>query len=648
MYKMGVSSSIEIASCNKLNPGQISEKLNNSIVKIQITKGGNEIVNSTGFFMIIEKNNKKLKFLLTCGHLIQDNEINNKSTIKLSYANKDKEEERKIKLDKNIRYIKTFIEEDITLIEIIKEDYISEDKYLNIDLNYENGYNTYKNKKFYLVGFQQDSNEKFISTGIITQITNYKFNYTSSAKIDSLCSPICDEKCHVIGVHNYWDGNKNINIGTFILQIINNLKIDEPNKKELKKENLNMNNNINSIIAEIFIKDHDTKKYFRIINSYEQNKREIREIKGSYINENENEIKEKCEIKINGKIIPFSYFYKFESKGKNIIEYTFKNALTNANFLFSGCKYLKKINLSNFNTMNITNMREMFSWCKNLEYLDLSSFNTENVTDMESMFNGCKSLKKINLSSFNTENVVNMESMFSWCQSLKDLDLYNFNTKNVISMKSMFDGCASLKNLNLSNFNTQKITNMEKMFKGCESMINFNLSAFNTQNVTNMKDMFSFCSSLTYLNLTNFNTVKVTDMANIFFWCKYLKSLNLSNFNTQNVIDMGYMFEGCKSLINLDLSNFNTQNVKNMRSMFGWCESLTNLNLSNFNTQNVKNMQSMFTGCKSLTNLNLSNFNTQKVTNMEYMFKGCESLTNLKALNNTYIMKEFENKNNIY
>ena len=34
--------------------------------------------------------------------------------------------------------------------------------------------------------------------------------------------------------------------------------------------------------------------------------------------ENEKEIKEKCKIKINGNVIPFAYFYKFDKKGKYI------------------------------------------------------------------------------------------------------------------------------------------------------------------------------------------------------------------------------------------------------------------------------------------------------------------------------------------
>jgi len=67
------------------------------------------------------------------------------------------------------------------------------------------------------------------------------------------------------------------------------------------------------------------------------------------------------------------------------------------------------------------------------------------------------SLRNINLTNFNTSNVTNMESMFSSCNSLPNLNLSNFNTSNVTNMRNMFSGCVSLNHLNISNFETTKI-----------------------------------------------------------------------------------------------------------------------------------------------------------------------------------------------
>ena len=42
-------------------------------------------------------------------------------------------------------------------------------------------------------------------------------------------------------------------------------------------------------------------------------------------------------------------------------------------------------------TSNATDMGHVFNRCNNLSTLDLSTFNTDNVTNMESMFDGCSS-----------------------------------------------------------------------------------------------------------------------------------------------------------------------------------------------------------------------------------------------------------------
>ena len=63
------------------------------------------------------------------------------------------------------------------------------------------------------------------------------------------------------------------------------------------------------------------------------------------------------------------------------------------------------------------------------------------------MFYGCSSLKELNLSNFNTNNVTNMNGMFYDCSSLKQINLSNFNINNNTMMKAMLYGCSNdLKN----------------------------------------------------------------------------------------------------------------------------------------------------------------------------------------------------------
>ena len=240
------------------------------------------------------------------------------------------------------------------------------------------------------------------------------------------------------------------------IKVTQPIKVDElidrsvPN--DITKENkpkpetkINQEQISNYIIAEIDIKDSEINKDIRIINSYEEYQRndDFRPLIENKINEKD--IKD-CEIRINNKLIPFNYFYKFKKVGKYTINYAFKNILPRTNYMFYKCEYLTK--------------------------LDFSYFNNENSTTMEGMLCDCSSLKSVIFSNFKTQNVTNMNHMFYGCSSLIDLDLSSFDTKNVTIMYSMFEKCKSLKYLNIANFDSEKVDkfDMDYMFDGCDSL----------------------------------------------------------------------------------------------------------------------------------------------------------------------------------
>jgi surface protein len=127
----------------------------------------------------------------------------------------------------------------------------------------------------------------------------------------------------------------------------------------------NNNNKDNLIRGEIFIDKDHINKDIRIINSFENTKREKkwRDRDNDWKYKNEKEIKENIEIKINEKTIEFTYTYKFKKRGKYKIEYLFKNNLTKTRCMFHGCISLTNLNLSNFNIQNVTSM---FSGCNSL------------------------------------------------------------------------------------------------------------------------------------------------------------------------------------------------------------------------------------------------------------------------------------------
>ena len=337
--------------------------------------------------------------------------------------------------------------------------------------------------------------------------------------------------------------------------LIKKEKIENTNNKTLQNEFKKLEKEIeekNAIIGEINISSNDKNKDIQIINSFENMKRinKINNKEDDLKYENEKEIKENMEIKINGKLIEFSFTHKFENEGNYKIKYLFKKEIAKFSYLFYQCDKLTSLDLSEINTDNLTTINSMFEDCSSLVDLNLSNFNTNNITDMSRLFYNCQKLKKLDLlkSNFNTNNVTNMNRMFYNCNSLIDLNLSNFDTQNVTDMSYMFSGCNNLKNLDISKFNTQNVNNMSYTFNNCNSLTNLNLANFNTKNVINMNCMFYDCNKLTDLDLLKFDTKKVNYMNNMFYNCKSLINLNLENFDTQNVSEVNYMFFGCDSL----------------------------------------------------------------------------------------------------
>ena len=311
------------------------------------------------------------------------------------------------------------------------------------------------------------------------------------------------------------------------------------------------------------------------------------------------------------------------------------------NGMFYGCNNLTTIDLSAFNTSNVTSMGVMFCNCEKLSTIDLSNFDTGNVTTMSGMFYGCREASSIDVSNFNTGKVTNMSSMFFGCNNLSSVDVSNFDTGSVTDMNVMFSDCENLSSIDVSNFDTGNVTNMWGMFYGCKGVSSIDVSNFNTEKVTDMGSMFASCENISSIDVSNFITKNVTYMGNMFYGCKKASSIDVSKFDTENVTYMRGMFSGCGSLGSIDVSNFDTSSVIDMYGMFGECSSISSLNLSNFDTSSVTDMGSMFYGCSSLISLDLSNFNLGKVTSGSYMFTGCNSLTEMKAPYNISLNIEF-------
>lgn len=198
---------------------------------------------------------------------------------------------------------------------------------------------------------------------------------------------------------------------------------------------------------------------------------------------------------------------------------------TSCENLFSGYEYVKSINFNDcFYTDISVSMDEMFNLNYNLTELDLSFFNTSNVTNMNAMFKNCRSLETVDLSTFDTTKTTTMSSMFKECRSLKELDVSNFNTSAVTDMNEMFKDCYSLTTLDVTNFDTSNVTSMFSMFYhlGLETL---DVSSFDTSKVKNMRLMFAESDNLTNLDLSGFDFSSVTETTEMFKNCGNLTSV---------------------------------------------------------------------------------------------------------------------------
>ena len=172
----------------------------------------------------------------------------------------------------------------------------------------------------------------------------------------------------------------------------------------------------------------------------------------------------------------------------------------NSASFFANLPYIKEIELSDFDTSNVTDMSYMFNYCYVLESLDLSKFDTSKVTAMSYMFSCCYALKRLDLSKFDMSNVTDMSYMFSGCSALERLDLSKFDTSNVTAMSYMFSGCSALERLDLSKFDTPNVTDMSYMFFGCRKLTTIYVKEetdwSSSTNLSNSTNMFKNCKSL--------------------------------------------------------------------------------------------------------------------------------------------------------
>lgn len=123
----------------------------------------------------------------------------------------------------------------------------------------------------------------------------------------------------------------------------------------------------------------------------------------------------------------------------------------NCTYLFGNMGQLLSIDLSHFNTSDVTSMYRMFYYDSKLPSLDLSGFNTSKVTNMSYLFYHCSKLPTIDISGFDFGKVTTIAYMYGYCSAMEELDLsmFNFPADKTIKTESLIT-----QSLNLTTIHT--------------------------------------------------------------------------------------------------------------------------------------------------------------------------------------------------
>lgn len=183
---------------------------------------------------------------------------------------------------------------------------------------------------------------------------------------------------------------------------------------------------------------------------------------------------------------------------------TFGPAMSSVTSLFLAFdnSTLKQINVSNWDTSNVTNMSNTFSHCELLTSIDVSKWNTSKVTNMEGMFVDCNLLASVDVNKWNTSKVTDMASMFSSCGTLRSIDVSKWNTSNVTDISGMFFGCGSLHSVDITGWDTSKVTNMTRLFFNCSSLTTIT-GVLDFKNCTEYYGTFFGCNNLASVKVKN-------------------------------------------------------------------------------------------------------------------------------------------------
>ena len=262
------------------------------------------------------------------------------------------------------------------------------------------------------------------------------------------------------------------------------------------------------------------------------------------------------------------YFY---TKGNRIIVHP------DSAFMFYNLPALTDISgVADWDTSQVITMYGMFAKAASLpDALALRNWDTSSVTNMGFMFADDYSLMYVDVSDWNTGNVTSTESMFQVGSSymgngqlIEILGLGNLDVSNVTDMTCMFYGAGKMTYYDVSDWDVSKVESMNHMFCDNFKLRSLDLSRWDVSSVKTIYSMFDDAQSLiTIGDVSHWNTSSLIDAGG---WLNYATSfvgdnsgrLDLSGWDTSNLKAVGEMFLKTK-IRSIDLSGWTFDSVTN-------------------------------------------------------------------------------------
>ena len=172
---------------------------------------------------------------------------------------------------------------------------------------------------------------------------------------------------------------------------------------------------------------------------------------------------------------------------------------------------------SKFNKIKVESQDKLLSiirdrYNNNKSFLDLTDLDISELNNLSSMFFELYSMEVVDISGWDTSNVTTMENMFSFCDKLKNIiGIENFDVSKLESAHSMFYCCKNLVELDLTNWNPKLLQKTRYMFYGCSNLkIIKNIENWQLPNIKDVNHMFSDCTKLD-VDLSNWDFTKIKD-----------------------------------------------------------------------------------------------------------------------------------------